>query len=143
MTTITDADRKRLSQYMVERARLAFDGTTAPHADLLLEMFARHREAALEEAAKGQWFYADGYQSDECRFSPSEAIEDVNPAAGYHVIKVDVAKPLPSIWCAVHVRTNEEMDALETDDRVEIIECASEDAAETAIREMKGNNDAG
>jgi len=36
---------------MVERARLAFDGTTAPHANLLLETLARHRIAALEEAA--------------------------------------------------------------------------------------------
>lgn len=50
--TITDADRARLRRYMVERARLAFGGTTAPHADLLLETFARHREAALEEAAR-------------------------------------------------------------------------------------------
>ncbi len=55
MTTITDADRARLCRYMVERARLAFGGTTAPHADLLLETFARHREAALEEAANFQW----------------------------------------------------------------------------------------
>lgn len=99
--------------------------------------------AALTDAGyavvrkKGEWYYAEGYQSDECCFSPAEVIEEINPDRGYHVIQVDVATPLPSIWCAVHIRTNEEMDALETDDREVIIECASEDEARAAIAAMK------
>ena len=47
-----DADRIALQRYMVERARLSFGGTTAPHADLLLETLARHRHEAIEMAAK-------------------------------------------------------------------------------------------
>ena len=46
--TITQADRNAVNHYMVERARLAFNGTTGPHADLLLQSFATHREAELD-----------------------------------------------------------------------------------------------
>lgn len=50
MVEITEADRGALRRYMVERAQIAFNGTTGPHADLLLETLARHRLAARREA---------------------------------------------------------------------------------------------
>ena len=43
---VTQADHAALRAYLVDRARLAFDGTTAPHADLLLKTLARHRHSA-------------------------------------------------------------------------------------------------
>jgi len=54
---VSDADKIALQRYMVERARLTFDGSTAPHVDLLLETLARHRHEAIEMAAK----VADGF----------------------------------------------------------------------------------
>lgn len=43
---VLPVDHAAVRDYMTERARLAFNGTTGPHADLLLKSFARHRLAA-------------------------------------------------------------------------------------------------
>lgn len=43
---VTQEDQAALRRYMIERARLAFDGTTSPHADLLLATLTAHRTAS-------------------------------------------------------------------------------------------------
>jgi hypothetical protein len=80
-----------------------------------------------------QWFYADGYASEDCLDSPDEVLENLELKPGKHVVSVDCAGPMPSIWCAVCVLTDEEMDTLETDDRVSFTEHSSEEAARQAL----------
>lgn len=87
----------------------------------------------LRRLTAGQWFYADGYDGEACCFSPAEVLDNLDLKPGRHVVRVDVATPLPSIWLAVHVRTNEEMDADETDDREAFTEHATEAEATTAL----------
>ena len=92
----------------------------------------------LRKSMIPQWFYADGYSSEECHDSPDEVIEYLDLKPGKHVVKVDCASPLPSIWCAVHIRTEQEMDALDTDDCVEFTEHYSEDEARAALAKSGG-----
>lgn len=87
----------------------------------------------LRQMLVPQWFYADGYFSEECCDSPDEIIECLDLAPGRHIVSVDCAGPMPSIWCAVHVRTDEEMDAEQTDERVTFTEHQTKDAALAAI----------
>lgn len=93
----------------------------------------REENARLRKMLVPQWFYADGYSSEDCHDSPCEVIEylDLNP--GKHVISVDCAGPMPSIWCAITVLTDEQMDEQETDDRVVFTEHASEEEARQAL----------
>ena len=100
------------------------------------------RERKLREEAKRlrkmqvpQWFYAAGYSSEDCQDSPDEVIECLDLKPGKHVVSVDCAGPMPSIWCAVTVLTDEQMDEQETDDRVVFTEHASEEEARQALKE--------
>ena len=93
-------------------------------------------EAEVERLRKltaGQWFYTAGYDSEDCRDSPGDVLECLDMKPGRHVVGVDVATPLPSIWLAVHVRTNEEMDAAESYHRVIYTEHATEALATAAL----------
>ena len=97
------------------------------------------RDAALADAERyrrmfvPQWFYADGYSSDDCRDSPNEVLEDMDLKPGKHVVKVDCAGPMPSIWLAVHTLTTEEMNARQSDDDAVVTEHASADEARAAL----------
>lgn len=117
---------------------------------LAVQAFARHRQQAepvaeierlreenerLRKMLVPQWFYADGYSSEDCNDSPHEVIEYLDLKPGKHVVSVDCAGPMPSIWCAVTVLTDEQMDEQETDDRVAFTEHASEDQARAALGE--------
>jgi hypothetical protein len=102
--------------------------------DALLKENARLRKMLVP-----QWFYHPD-EPETCWFSPDEVIDEMyDPKPGRHVFVVDCATSLPSIWCAVHVRTEEEMDALETDDRVVFTEHSSEKEAQVAISACKGD----
>ena len=93
-------------------------------------------EAEVERLRKltaGQWFYTAGYDSEDCLDSPGDVLECLDMKPGRHVVGVDVATPLPSIWLAVHVRTNEEMDAAESYHRVIYTEHATEALATAAL----------
>lgn len=93
-------------------------------------------QGALVKALTPQWFYLDGYSSEDCYDSPGEALDYLDLEPGEHVVQIECAGPLPSIWCAVKVRTSEEMDALETDDRVVISEHANEATARACLAEL-------
>jgi len=96
----------------------------------------REENQRIRKMLVPEWFYQDGYGSEDCQDSPDEVVENMDLKPGRHVVSVDCAGPMPSIWCTVHVRTDEEMDALETDDRVELVEHASEDAARQALAQQ-------
>lgn len=53
MVEVTEADRLALREYLAERARRSFAGRIEPHADLLLETLARHRNPRPERTE--QW----------------------------------------------------------------------------------------
>ena len=69
----------------------------------------------LRKALTPQWFYsADGY---ECAmFDPGEVVEYHDFTPGKYAIEIACARPLPSIYCAVHVLTDAERDELGTDE---------------------------
>lgn len=106
------------------------DSERAANAILTAELDAT-REALAK--FKPEWFYNDGYSSEVCHHSPAEAIDELYLDAGEHVVSVDCAGPYPSIWCAVHVLTDEEMDQLETDDRIIMTEHTSEAEARATL----------
>jgi hypothetical protein len=88
----------------------------------------------LRKLAKPEWFYApDSYESDCCQDSPEEVIDYAALFPGKHVFEVNCATSLPSIWCTVHVRTDKEMEALDTDDRTVITQFATEAEAAAFI----------
>lgn len=94
--------------------------------------------AAAEALLKPQWFYADGYDQDGCCDSPEEVVEEyLNLKPGDNVVQVDCAAPLPSLWYVVHIRTDKEMEALETDDRKVLTPYPSEEAARAALATEK------
>lgn len=90
----------------------------------------------LTKLCQPEWFY-DAENMETCEYSVSDVIDrfDLNP--GGHVIEIGRAAPLPNIWAAVHCRTDEEMDALETDDREVITEFASEDEARAFLAKQE------
>lgn len=85
-----------------------------------------------------QWFYHDGYSSEDCYDSPAEVLEYLDLKPGDHVIAVNCAGPMPSIWCAVRVLTPEQMDAQETDDHVIFTEHGTEAEARSALAAARG-----
>lgn len=112
------------------------------HSKLKAEV-ERLREAlaaARTAAQTPQWFYHPDY-TEVCQFSPWDVIDYYDPEPGKHVLEVECARPLPSIWCAVHVRTQEEMDALETDDRVVFSEHPTEEDARAALNSTTKETD--
>lgn len=129
--TVTPADREAylaLNMLPADDAAALADAQPAQDVDALVEENKR-----LRAMLNPQWFYADGYSSEDCHDSPYEVIEYLDMEPGAHVVQIDCAGPMPSIWCAVRVRTDEEMDADETDDRVEFTEHMTEEAARTAL----------
>jgi hypothetical protein len=137
---ITQADRIAAAAITVlpEMRDLILAGKADHHA----EPFARHVAAERAEIARltaelakansPTWFYHPDY-TETCQFSPWDVIDYYDMDAGSHVLEVECARSLPSIWCAVTIRTTEEMDALETDDRVVIAEYATEAEARAAL----------
>lgn len=119
-----------------DRATASDQAAAAIIAAKLAEL--RAENAKLRKMLVPQWFYADGYSSEDCQDSPDEVLENIDLKPGKHVVSVDCAGPMPKIWCAVHVLTDEEMDALKTDDRVSFTEHDSEQAAHQALEADHG-----
>lgn len=124
-------------------AELAVDHAETGHLDtpkeraLRLDLEQADTEVqvlkTLLAQTRPQWFYHPDYP-EYCKFDPSEVIdEDYDFEPGFHVAEIHCAMPLPSIWCAVHVRTDDELDALGTDDRVVCTEHATEAEARAAL----------
>ena len=109
-----DCDPPRDDLYMWTKP----DKTISWKAADELDARAATIEALEAENAKlktPQWFYPDD-EGEYCFQGPWDVIDWYDLPAGKHVMKVDCGKPLPSFWCAVHVLTHNERDALETDE---------------------------
>ena len=88
---------------------------------------------ALGKAQNPLWFYHPDY-TEVALFNPHEVIDDYyDPEPGKHVFEIECARPLPSIWCAVHCLTDAEHDAMDTDERFIVTEHASEEEARAAL----------
>ena len=98
-----------------------------------LHQLQAERDAEIERLGKllkPHWFYLEGYSSEECYFSPEEAIATIDLPVGHHTVQLNCAGPMPSAHFYVHVRTKEEIDALETDDRESVKECSTGEKAQ-------------
>ena len=82
---------------------------------------------------RAEWFYVTEYEQNECEMSIDDVLDRMDLGIGSHVICVDVAAPLPSIWCAVRILSDDEADAQETDDRTVFTEHATEVEARAAL----------
>jgi hypothetical protein len=94
----------------------------------VLEAEVERLRAALAKAQTPTWFYpAD--DGERCYFDPLEIIDDVfYLSPGQHVIEIDCATSLPSIWCAVTISDDED-----ADERCTYTEHATEAEARAAL----------
>lgn len=89
--------------------------------------------ARLRKLVQPSWFYHPD-QMEMCLWSPHEVVDEMyDPTPGKYVFEVECATALPSIWCAVHCLTDEEQEAMVTDDRFILTEHASEEEARAAL----------
>lgn len=101
------------------------------------------RDALAAELAKARepvWFYHP-YYTETCQFGLWDVIEYCDLEPGKHVVEVETARPLPSIWCVVHVLTDKEKDALETDEAWFCTEHATEAEARAALQQKDRNDE--
>ena len=95
----------------------------------------------LRKTLKPEWFYpADGYESEACRWSVGEVLNENyfsdRPKTGQHVVEINVATALPSIWAAVRFNcTCPDPDDCECDNDMIVTEHASEADARAALGE--------
>jgi hypothetical protein len=82
----------------------------------------------LSEKLKPRWFYHPDY-SETCEFGIWDVIDRFDLPPGKHVVEINCAVPLPSIWASVHVLTDEEKDTMETNEAWIVTEHATEDEA--------------
>lgn len=118
----------------VMKAAEALDAL-ADLADALAQENARLRaeNERLRKMLQPEWFYAaDGYESEACRQSVGEVLDEDyfwdRPKTGQHVVEINVATALPSIWAAVRF-------ACECDNDMIVTEHASEAEARAALGE--------
>jgi len=82
--------------------------------EILKQENAELREG-LRKALMPEWFYsADGYEY--AMFDPGEVVEYHDFTPGKYAIEIACARPLPSIYYAIHVLTDAERDELGTDE---------------------------
>lgn len=118
------------------------DDTDDEDDDALTALKAE-RDALAAELAKARepvWFYHPDY-TETCQFGLWDVIEYYDLEPGKHVVEVETARPLPSIWCVVHVLTDKEKDALETDEAWFCTEHATEAEARAALQQKDRNDD--
>ena len=97
-------------------------------SDMEAQLAEAQREIErLRKALEPQWFYIDGWE-ENCLFSIYDAIDLAGFEPGYHLLEVSTATPRPTIWCAVHVTDDDDVDA-----RFTFTEHASEAEARAAL----------
>lgn len=149
MTDNLDELIERLLDYLVVCAGQALD-TRCQYTEELIKEAAdaltalkAERDALAAELAKARepvWFYHPDY-TETCQFGLWDVIEYYDLEPGKHVVEVETARPLPSIWCVVHVLTDKEKDALETDEAWFCTEHATEAEARAALQQKDRNDE--
>ena len=93
-------------------------------------------EEELRKAKQPSWFYHPNY-TENCTYSPHEVVDyHYDPEPGKHVFEIECARPLPSIWCTVHCLTDDEREAMGTDERFILTEHATEVEARAALTDQ-------
>ena len=135
---ISLADWSRLSSPILEALR---EQALADLADAQAQENAelRAENERLRKMMQPEWFYAaDGYESEACRWSVGEVLNEDYfsdlPKTGQHVVEINVATALPSIWAAVRFNcTCPDPDDCECDNDMIVTEHASEAEARAAL----------
>lgn len=95
----------------------------------------------LRKMLQPEWFYAaDGYESEACRESVWEVLDEDyfwdRAKTGQHVVEINVATSLPSIWAAVRFKCEcADPDDCECDNDMIVTEHGSEAEARAALGE--------
>lgn len=135
---ISLSDWSRLSSPILEALR---EQAPTNLADAQAQEIARLQaeNERLRKTLKPEWFYpADGYESEACRWSVGEVLNEDYfsdlPKTGQHVVEINVATPLPSIWAAVRFTCEcADPDECECDNDMIVTEHASEAEARAAL----------
>lgn len=136
---ITDQVREALDQ--ISPALRDTVAALADLADAQAQENARLKveNERLSKMLQPEWFYpADGYESETCRFDVYEVLEEDyfwdRAKTGQHVVKINVATSLPSIWAAVRFKCEcADPDGCECDNDMIVTEHASEAEARAAL----------
>lgn len=87
----------------------------------------------LRKALMPQWFYPADGGYEYAMFDPVEVVEYHDFTPGKYAIEIACARPLPSIYYAIHVLTDAERDELGTDDHFLMEEFPTMDESEKKI----------
>lgn len=136
--TVREGDAYAGPDYHNGRRLTAADTMYAAAADVIQQQAERIER--LERMVTPEWYYlGDDQSSDQCRFSPSEVIDEDwnwdNPLVGGedHIVHITTAMRGPDVWVHLHVYTEEEKDARADDEPYCLIEYATEEAARAAL----------
>lgn len=143
--TIYGSDDEKLAAARICAAAPALRDTVAALADLADALAQENSKLQAEnerlrKTLKPEWFYpADGYESEACRWSVGEVLDEDYfsdlPKTGQHVVEINVATPLPSIWAAVRFTCEcADPDKCECDNDMIVTEHASEAEARAALQ---------
>jgi Lar family restriction alleviation protein len=99
----------------------------------------REMQEQLVKAQSPQWFYHPDY-TEFCQFGPWDVIEHYDLEPGKHVVEIQTARPLPSIWSVVHVLTDAEKDEMETDEAWVVQDFATEAEARATLAAIEGGS---
>ena len=137
-----EADRKLAFAYS-ERVQKVIDAFP-PLADLadaqaqeISKLQAENEH--LRKMLRPEWFYpADGYDGETCCFSVNEVLDEHyfwdRPKTGQHVVEINVATSLPSVWAAVRFKCEcAHPDECECDNDMIVTQHASEAEARAAL----------
>lgn len=87
-------------------------------------------EEELRKANLPIWFYHPDH-AEVCQWSPQEVVDEYyDPKPGDYVFEVECARPLPSVWCAVRVTSDED-----ADERFTLTEHPTEELARAALKD--------
>lgn len=129
---------------MIACALFADQAAGVPEMAAALRDLLDERDS-LRKQLQPEWFYLDaGYESDSCRFDVFEVLEEDyfwdRPKTGEHVVEIDVATRLPSIWAAVRFQCDcEDKDDCECDNEMIVTQHSSEAEARAALTGGQSN----
>lgn len=151
LADLADAQAQQVTEWREEYRALQGmnELLQAANGKLIAEKDAQAQEIArltaeneqLRKMLQPEWFYAaDGYESEACRQSVWEVLDEHyswdRPKTGQHVVEINVATSLPSIWAAVRFKCEcDDPDECECDDNMIVTEHASEAEARAALGE--------
>lgn len=130
---LTDPPKDAPDAVLMREAADALSRRATPADDL------RAENERLRKMLRPEWFYpADGYDGEQCLFSVHEVLDEYyfydRQLSGEHVVEINVATSLPSIWAAVRFSCDcPNKDDCECDNDMIVTEHESKEAAEAAL----------